>query len=134
MSTLSATFNGGCDQTSKVLYLSDNTDIPPNCRHQILLPHDNTHVINVFSRTSKLSPGLGAAPTVSSGVSSRCRSQLSSEQISLQKGWKNSQNRQKIPWAWLFCQRFLTSYHHHKCDLRNLLMDYGDTFALGTYL
>ncbi|MPC37862.1 hypothetical protein E2C01_031357 [Portunus trituberculatus] len=23
--------NGGCDQTHKVLYFSDNIDIPPNC-------------------------------------------------------------------------------------------------------
>ncbi|MPC22121.1 hypothetical protein E2C01_015128 [Portunus trituberculatus] len=58
--------NGGCDQTSKVLYLCDNIDIPPNCWRQILLPHDHTHAISVFSPTSKLPPGLRAAPTVSS--------------------------------------------------------------------
>ncbi|MPC71284.1 hypothetical protein E2C01_065556 [Portunus trituberculatus] len=51
-----ATPNRGCDRPSKVLYLADNIDIPPNCWRQILLLHDDTHTISVFSPTWKLPP------------------------------------------------------------------------------
>ncbi|KAG0718300.1 hypothetical protein GWK47_052680 [Chionoecetes opilio] len=80
---------GNRDTAPRILYLPQNIDLPPNSRRQILLHHDVLSNITVFSPTTKLPPGLRAAPTVSDGGSSVFAiANHTAESVRLQKGWE----------------------------------------------
>ena len=136
----SATPSGDNDVSPTLLYLSENIDVPPNCWRQILLRHDTPGAISVFSPSPKLPPGLRAAPTVSSGESAVVVvANYSSEPVRLQKGWEIgtvdpgelTNPPQSNPGGIIMPEIPDGLTPAQTCDLRNLLMDYGDIFAQG---
>ena len=60
---------GSITSDEKILCLSDHLDLPPHSWRQIHLHHDLPSSTTMFSPTTKLPPGLRAAPTVSKGES-----------------------------------------------------------------
>ena len=131
---------GSRSPEKKILCLADNLDLPPRSWQQIHLHHDLPSSTTIFSPTTKLPPGLRAAPTVSKGESVVVTiANYTAEPARLQKGWEvgsiepgeiaeppaNPSGPKLLPEV----PGGLTA--SQTCDMRNLLMDYQDIFAQG---